>query len=225
MVNKLPGLYTKIRARVKYNPVTAIKGQLYGPWRYFPQAAFGSSTPLPVDLISFKAVWEQRAQVALVTFTTENETAIDHYEIEKSTNGKNYFRLTEVAADNAPGIRYYSVVDSNATAGRQYYRLRTVHMDGSTDYSRIIVLVNDKKSETILSPNPAVDMVNLKMSSRIGKVSLQVVNSAGQTVKQFTNISVVGERIQVPVSDLPAGIYLLHLQNDGQREVLKFIKR
>ncbi len=225
VVNKLPGLYTKIRARVKYNPVTAIKGQLYGPWRYFPQAAFGSSTPLPVDLISFKAVWEQRAQVALVTFTTENETAIDHYEIEKSTNGKNYFRLTEVAADNAPGIRYYSVVDSNATAGRQYYRLRTVHMDGSTDYSRIIVLVNDKKSETILSPNPAVDMVNLKMSSRIGKVSLQVVNSAGQTVKQFTNISVVGERIQVPVSDLPAGIYLLHLQNDGQREVLKFIKR
>ncbi len=225
MIHKLPGLYTKVRVRVKYNPATAIKGQLYGPWRYLPRAAFGSSTPLPVDLISFRAAWEQPGQAAMVTFTTENETAINHYEIEKSTNGKNYFRLTDVIADNAPGIRYYSVMDSSATAGRQYYRLRTVHMDGSTDYSKIVVLVNDKKSEIILSPNPAVDRVNLKMSTRTGKYHLQVVNSAGQTVKQFTDIPVAGERIEVPVSDLPAGLYLLHLQHDGQTEVLKFIKR
>jgi len=44
LVNKqMGGRYTKIRARVKYDPVTALIGQVYGPWRYVPAQIAGLS--------------------------------------------------------------------------------------------------------------------------------------------------------------------------------------
>lgn len=224
VVDKLPGRLTQVRVRVKYNPATAITGQLYGPWRYV-QTVSGPSGALPVDLISFNVAWQQQGQVAMVNFTTENESEIDHYEIEKSTNGKIFTRLTEVAADNIPDLHQYSYVDSNATASRQYYRLRTVHSNGSADYSRIVVLNNSKAAEITMYPNPAADIVNLKMNKMTGKFNLRIINSSGQTVKRLSIQSVAGERIQVPVRDLPTGIYYLHLQNDEQVQVLKLVRQ
>lgn len=224
VVDKLPGRLTQVRVRVKYNPATAVTGQLYGPWRYV-QTVSGPSGALPVDLISFNVAWQLQGQVAMVNFITENESEIDHYEIEKSTNGKIFTRLTEVAADNIPDLHQYSYVDSNATASRQYYRLRTVHSNGSADYSRIVVLNNSEAAEITMYPNPAADIVNLKMNKMTGKFNLRIINSSGQTVKRLSIQSVAGERIQVPVRDLPTGIYYLHLQNDEQVQVLKLVRQ
>ncbi len=36
LVTKVASLSTKVRVRVKYDPVLAITGQMYGPWRYMP---------------------------------------------------------------------------------------------------------------------------------------------------------------------------------------------
>lgn len=42
------GLSTKVRVRVKYDPVLALTGQAYGPWRYLPAYLMGNSTsPVP----------------------------------------------------------------------------------------------------------------------------------------------------------------------------------
>jgi hypothetical protein len=44
------GPSTKIRTRVKYDPVLAMTGQMYGPWRYLPAYLQGNSTsPVPED--------------------------------------------------------------------------------------------------------------------------------------------------------------------------------
>ncbi|SDG90059.1 Por secretion system C-terminal sorting domain-containing protein [Dyadobacter soli] len=223
VVDKLPGRLTDVRARVKYNPATAITGQLYGPWRYV-ETVSGSPGALPVDLISFNVAWHQQGQMAMLNFITENESEIDHYEIEKSTNGKIFTKLTEVAADNIPDLHQYSYVDSNATASRQYYRLHILHANGASEYSRIVVLSNNNAAEISMYPNPATDVVNLKMTKMTGQVNLRVINSSGQTVKRLSFQAVPGERIQVQVSDLPTGIYNFHLQNDGKAQVLKLVK-
>ncbi len=53
--------YTKIRARVKYDLVTALTGQVYGPGAMY-QILYRdfSLGALPVDLISFKADWLEK---------------------------------------------------------------------------------------------------------------------------------------------------------------------
>lgn len=49
VINK-QGPGTKVRVRVKYNPVLALTGQTYGPWRYLPAYLMGTSTaPVPEE--------------------------------------------------------------------------------------------------------------------------------------------------------------------------------
>ncbi len=44
------GAGTKVRVRVKYDPVLALTGQSYGPWRYLPAYLMGNSTaPVPEE--------------------------------------------------------------------------------------------------------------------------------------------------------------------------------
>lgn len=44
---------TKVRVRVKYDPVLALTGQSYGPWRYLPAYLMGNSTaPVPEAMAS-----------------------------------------------------------------------------------------------------------------------------------------------------------------------------
>ncbi|MBO9616705.1 MAG: FG-GAP repeat protein [Dyadobacter sp.] len=44
---------TKVRVRVKYDPVLALTGQSYGPWRYLPTYLMGNSTaPVPEEKVS-----------------------------------------------------------------------------------------------------------------------------------------------------------------------------
>ncbi|SDG67010.1 Por secretion system C-terminal sorting domain-containing protein [Dyadobacter soli] len=45
------GSGTKVRVRVKYDPVLALTGQSYGPWRYLPAYLMGNSTsPVPEEV-------------------------------------------------------------------------------------------------------------------------------------------------------------------------------
>jgi hypothetical protein len=47
------GAGTKVRVRVQYDPVLALTGQSYGPWRYLPAYLMGNSTaPLPEERLS-----------------------------------------------------------------------------------------------------------------------------------------------------------------------------
>jgi hypothetical protein len=76
LIDKLlgSGIYTKLRARVKYDPVTAITGQVYGPWRNVSAIIDGNSLgALPIELISFNAAWLQKGKTAKINFTTDKE--------------------------------------------------------------------------------------------------------------------------------------------------------
>lgn len=47
------GAGTKVRVRVQYDPVLALTGQSYGPWRYLPAYLMGNSTaPVPEERLS-----------------------------------------------------------------------------------------------------------------------------------------------------------------------------
>lgn len=68
------------------------------------------------------------------------------------------------------------------------------------------------KVEYTVYPNPASDIVYINAQGNI-----TVYNLAGSIVKQATGNS-------VNVSDLPAGMYLLNITNEGQSHSMKFVK-
>jgi hypothetical protein len=223
------GKYTKLRARVKYNPALAITGQVYGPWRYVSSVIDGNNLgALPIELISFNAAWKEKGKTAKIDFVTDKESGICCFDIEKSTDGFNFYTIGTLPAKNTTAVQQYSFIDNHAINKNQFYRLKIKGETGKVEYSNIQQLQNDKATEILVFPNPTTDVLQLQLNNAFTKMNVQVINSAGQMVKQLTlsaSNQTIPIAIGIPVQNLAAGQYWLHLQSGDDKQVLQFVKQ
>ncbi len=226
LVNKIwGGRYTKLRARTKYNPATAITGQIYGPWRYVSSIIDANNLGvLPIELISFNAAWLQKGKTARLDFKTDKETGTCCFDIEKSSDGVNFHSIGMLQAKNVSGVQSYSFFDGNANSKNLFYRIKIKGIAGQVDYSNIQQLQNEGSTEILVFPNPATDILQLQLNNNYGKMSARIINSNGQQVK-YMQLTVTNSTIAIPVKNLVAGLYWLHLQNGPDKQVLQFIKQ
>ncbi len=73
-------------------------------------------------------------------------------------------------------------------------------------------------------PNPFADHLHITLPGKHRLETLQVVEMAGRVVDQEV-IQPGQTSLKVSVGDLPAGVYLLQLQGDGQQIVRRVVKR
>lgn len=102
-----------------------------------------------------------------------------------------------------------------ATYGRSSYKL-----DVSVNVLGLAEVANN--SELIVSPNPAVDYLNLNYEYPIN--GLIVFNSIGQRVLEQEVIQ-EGNSVQLDVSSLKAGIYYVQINAQGLTQAKRFIKK
>lgn len=78
-----------------------------------------------------------------------------------------------------------------------------------------------------LYPNPAIHILHLNIGDiPSGKSSIRVMNMLGANVYYNNDVWVSsGERLEIPVASLPAGMYVLQLEGDGQSYTKKFLKK
>lgn len=215
------GKATKVRARTKYDPVTAITGQMYSPWRYIVTLSSGGSvnegTPLPVTLVSFVARAVEK-QVDL-EWVTSSEIDSKSCEIQKSVDGKSWMTIGEVAARNeAIEENRYNFADSQPVSGKNYYRLKMVDIDLSYAFSSIqsVTFGGLARASVTVYPNPASHQIQIQGNPE-GVSALQLVNAAGQVFFESAKFTP-----ELNVEKLPAGTYLLVISyHDGRRESVK----
>jgi FG-GAP repeat/Secretion system C-terminal sorting domain/FG-GAP-like repeat len=228
IINKLGavGRYTKVRARVKYDVTTAITGQIYGPWRYVSNIIDGNKLgALPLQLISFKAGWIEKGKTALLEFTTNKELGVCCFDIEKSSDGFTFRTIATLPAKNTGLLQSYRFIDNDAAGKNQFYRLKIKGTDGKTEFSSTQLLKDNALTEVFLYPNPVADYLQLQVNSGYYNIDAKIVNTAGQTVNQFTKLGVSGRAVKISVSTLPAGSYWLYLQSGNHKQALQFIKK
>jgi|GEM_PF-632495 len=138
------GTQTKVRVRVRYDPVTAITGQVYGPWQYLPEYTRGaqgmSSTPLlipPLLTVAGNIKWStdpnQGVKDATVTISgnaagSGDSDADGNYSIDLYSGGnltvtpvKNINKFNGVTAADATRIQQH--VTGNPLLGAPYPRI------------------------------------------------------------------------------------------------------
>lgn len=94
---------------------------------------------LPVELVSFQATSQQ--DKVQVDWTTSQELGVDHFVVERSTDGMIFYALGQVhAAAGGPAVHHYDWTDEQPLPGLSYYRLRTVDEDGSHDVSETVAI-------------------------------------------------------------------------------------
>ncbi|WP_161597046.1 FG-GAP-like repeat-containing protein [Dyadobacter flavalbus] len=214
---------TKIRVRIKYDPVLALTGQVYGPWKYLSAYTAGSSynasTPLPVELISFNADTVEKS--VELHWATASEVNSKSFEIERSKNARDWNQIGSVPANvNVKSISHYSFTDVAVLSGTYYYRLKMTDQDGTYTYSRIqVVNVSSAELLVTLFPNPVSDKINIKYEGTDGIQEVQLRSENGKTVFQS------GKALnQIDIKHLQPGLYILVITGqNGMKSTHKLI--
>ncbi|TLV02122.1 T9SS type A sorting domain-containing protein [Dyadobacter luticola] len=192
-------------------PITASLG-FVGPQTTGNNPANDNSTAttpvevnLPVTLASFEAKAE--GKTAQLQWVTSDEVNSDHFDVQRSRNGKDWQTFQSVQALGESKEKHdYSAVDEHPFSGENFYRLHMIDQDGSNTYSSIRH-VFFKSSEGKIYPNPVSDYFVIENSDWNEIKTVAILNSSGVAVYKSPEIP----EKTVNTKNLPAGTYIVSL--------------
>lgn len=192
----------------------------------FRSDLFIDNGTLPVTLISFTGTGHSGYN--RLKWTVAQEDNLSHYELERSASGSSFDKVATVQARDSHNETTYEHTD-NTQLFESYYRLKMVDRDGSFKYSSVIFIRKDNGVNTFaVAGNPFTDNIVLKYTlSRDKKINVQLLNSAGATVKS-TSYAVTAGQGNYTIHDLgnyPAGMYILNILYDDKKTSIKLVKK
>jgi len=178
---------------------------------------------LPVILDGFTATGQ--AGSGLLEWSTSQETGSEHFDIERQEEAAGFTTIGTVSAKGTgTTLASYNFTDSHPAAGRNYYRLKIVDMDGNSTYSAIrsIDFGTNEQVTMNIYPNPVTDKLHITVANATGEISIQLINAMGQTVRNLRSNS--GNTVDIPVNDLTKGIYVVAVGNGTMKYAGKILK-
>lgn len=177
-------------------------------------------SPLPVTFTNIAATLINRT--VTITWKTQNEQSINHYEVEKSANGISFSSINTVIAQNT-FAGSYSCIDVQPFIGSNYYRIKSIDKNGELKYTAIIKVNTDSKgkNEMTIYPNPVKNkMLNLQLSGvDTDEYNVKIINNGGQQV--FTqNLGIVSGNKTITLSlpqNITAGMYRVVVKGNNNQ--------
>ncbi|MEP6948154.1 MAG: ice-binding family protein [Ginsengibacter sp.] len=199
----------------------------YAPDRF--RIVFTPAIVLPLSFIYVKAY--QESDGIAVEWKVENESNMKQYEVEKSLDGNHYEKSGAVAPGNST-VNNYSWLDTQAIAGYNYYRIKSVSINGEIKYSAVVkvAITKIKGSPSIaVYPNPETGNRISVLFVNIGKgtYTLQLFNAALQLVgiKTILHTATASSESFEIKGKLAKGMYDLKLAGQGIELTVPLIKR
>ncbi len=176
-----------------------------------------SDEVLPVRLISFQALSEEDRTVRL-TWKTASEDNFHYFGVERSADALNFDEISRVASAAAPGHnKSYIHIDSNPLAGRSYYRLRQVDLDGKKEFSQLVSVETPDAAAPY--PNPAREGVFHIRTSSVQALRLTDIN--GRDIP-YSWKALSGNTVEIrPGKALTPGIYLISVNGKGYKMLVE----
>jgi len=184
----------------------------------------GGSTSLPIELKSFTA--SKSAKNIALNWVTAKEENFSHFEIERSLDQNNWEQIGMVQGlGQSNSDLYYDFTDRNAPFGVIYYRLKSVDIDATFEYSPIVKTEIGFEGNLTVSPNPVKDASNLKIQvPNEFKENLAYVglfDLSGIKVQEFRDLST--DRTLEINQRLKSGMYILKVNHNGLQENIRVV--
>ncbi|THU40492.1 T9SS type A sorting domain-containing protein [Niastella caeni] len=154
---------------------------------------------LPLHFVKVQAAATSTG-VAVQFFTAE-ESNVKEYEIQVSANGSDYTTQAIVPAKNGANNSYRAVI--NSLPGKNYIRIQSTDIDGSKNYSFVMLVGSKQNLEMEVFPNPTKRTVFITGAYNLPFVLFDL---QGRIIRsgRVTDGS-------LDVADLHAGMYLLQI--------------
>jgi hypothetical protein len=211
-----------------YNPANAMHNGL-NIYQWMLQYSRGSSTVLPIKLVSFTAQLTDGAPPVQLAWATSFEQNNDYFLVQRSSDGQSFSNIDSVpAATDAENGHSYTAVDANPLAGKDYYRLAQVNLDGTFTYSGIDeVTITQGQQGLRVSPNPADQSVVAELRNKgTGTFQLRLTDVEGRTLRIWTFQKQDQYWSQaLDIGNFAVGSYFLQAIGSNFKEVTPLIRK
>jgi hypothetical protein len=173
---------------------------------------------LPVRLLYVNAIAQGNAN--LISWATAGETGFRGFEVQRSTNGRDFAPLGEVKAQGGSGTasRTYSYRDAGAQ-GTVYYRLRLNDVDGSYSYSKTVRVTTLQQGGPVVSLLPGPRLLLQGLANAESKVSISDNN--GRILGSYRLSSAPVQTLDLPT--LAKGVYLVLIDGPNGRSTHRVV--
>lgn len=194
----------------------------YSPFT-FGSTAF-EDNPLPVTFVDFSGKVDGNS--ILLEWATMSELNNEHFEIERSVDGKNFVTIGFVEGAGISSERIdYQFTDNAPEYGYQYYRLLQVDYNGVKSYANKIIRIlyyDNEEDRMLVAPNPSNGQFRISVNNNIANGTVQIMSQNGMLVREF---ELDGKESAIDISDLSNGIYFLRYISNSkvfQQKIVKF---
>jgi hypothetical protein len=186
-------------------------------WSPFALGSISISSPLPLQLLSFKGNAYKAFNQLL--WEAANEIALVNYELQRSSDGRYFETITNIAAQHSSS-NSYQYNDSILFTGNLYYRLKMNTNNNQVSYSNTIRFqLQSASKESIVFPNPAQDNVFLSLAddALIGTSAI-LFDMQG---KRIQVVPLDNKMVNINLSFCSVGTYTLRLTNGEVFHIVK----
>ena len=209
-----------------------VNNQLFGPGFYHSgdmQILPISQFTVPLQIIDFSVV--HNLNNANLKWTVQNENAAtDHYEVERSLNGRDFSFVSNITANPTTGNINYIYTDIDLTAYKTeeiFYRIKQVDVNGSFNYSSIKSLeIYNRLFNVSIQPNPIknIGIVTINLSNS-NKIYITLSDVSGKRLMNKTVSGIEGlNALPLDMTLLASGNYFLSVKVQNKTTVITVMK-
>lgn len=188
--------------------------------------SFDCNIILPIVLSSFSAVKENNYVV--LNWTTSSEYNIKHFVLEKSYDGIHFNPIATIAsAGNSSSTKQYNYLDKGAQAEINYYRLRSVDINGSEKLSEVVLIkFTGTKPRLIVLDNPFKNNLSIQFTVPPDKNGVLKLTDRGGKLIATQEFAKAEQQVQFnfPAGKLTSGVYLLQTVLNGSPIAIRVLK-
>lgn len=185
---------------------------------------------LPIELVKFEGECFN-GNVQLL-WQTASEKDNNEFIIEKSFNGVDFFTIGIVGgAGTSQSLKSYKFIDDTQVEEIQYYRLRQNDYDGKYSQSQIIAVnkaCNDVSTNYLnIYPNPASSDINIELKLyKKENITISIYDNTERLIKEENSqtYEIGFNSINIDISNISHGIYILKVKTDNREFTHKIIK-
>jgi hypothetical protein len=153
------------------------------------------------------------------------------FDIERSNDGRNFLSINKFSASGVRCLQPFEYIDNNASAGKNFYRIKIIDENGKYFYSSAIALLNATDGFDIVGVLPTVvtgssTLLNVTAAKRT-QATVIITDAAGRKQSQQAYAIVAGSnQLLVNTAVLGAGLYTVTATTStGQTSTVRFLKQ
>lgn len=171
---------------------------------------------LPITIGELKACKKENG--IELEWVVQNETDSARYEVEKSSDGKDFEKKGTIdATESRISSVNYKWFDNNVSGSKNFYRIKGVTKFGANRYSNVVLIKENELKKFAIFPNPVIGSVFYLRTKGIekGNYAISLYNSIGEktysTVIYNDNNS---EAVKISINRIvPKGNYIVEINN------------